>query len=285
MSELTASLLIVGDEILDGYVRDENLGEAAAVLHKHGIVLQDVAVVRDTIEDVVGALEAALSRSRPRVVLTSGGLGPTQDDITLAAVATALGRPLREAHELSGPMESIVHWMESQGFELSEEERAVMMSIAQVPEGTEVVRHRRWLTAIVQRLEGGLDAPGGAAVISLPGPPGHFSTVLREAVGPQFLEGRGGRLQVRELEHDYPETLLAPCFRRARERCPGVTIGSYPGERMVVRVQGPPSDVEEAVRILRQGLADLDARDGAAAIRRAWRDDQAAAWSRQEGDS
>src|SRR2546423_11162698 len=86
---VTAGLLVIGDEILSGRTKDKNIGYIAEYLTAIGIELKEVRVVADEEDAIVEALNAL--RSRYSYVFTTGGIGPTHDDITADAVAKALG--------------------------------------------------------------------------------------------------------------------------------------------------------------------------------------------------
>lgn len=88
----TAALLIIGNEILSGRTKDANLAYLGEKLAGLGIRLQEVRVVADIEQDIIDALNAL--RTRYGVVFTTGGIGPTHDDITSACVAKAFGRKL-----------------------------------------------------------------------------------------------------------------------------------------------------------------------------------------------
>src|SRR5258707_11827565 len=90
MSEIvTAGILVIGDEILSGRTKDKNIGYIAEYLTVIGIDLKEVRVVSDDESDVVAALNAL--RARYTYVFTTGGIGPTHDDITADCVAKAFG--------------------------------------------------------------------------------------------------------------------------------------------------------------------------------------------------
>ncbi|ACB94772.1 competence/damage-inducible protein A [Beijerinckia indica] len=91
---VTAALLVIGDEILSGRTKDQNIGFTAEFLTKIGIDLAEVRVVPDIQKEIVAALNAL--RVRYDYVFTTGGIGPTHDDITADAVAAALGLELIE---------------------------------------------------------------------------------------------------------------------------------------------------------------------------------------------
>jgi molybdenum cofactor synthesis domain-containing protein len=89
MPNPTAAMLVIGDEILSGRTRDTNTAHLAARLTETGIDLREVRVVADVQAEIVAALNAL--RARYDHVFTSGGIGPTHDDITADAVAAAFG--------------------------------------------------------------------------------------------------------------------------------------------------------------------------------------------------
>jgi molybdenum cofactor synthesis domain-containing protein len=86
---VTAAILVIGDEILSGRTKDKNIGYIAEYLTNIGIDLSEVRVVPDVMEEIVAALNAL--RARYTYVFTTGGIGPTHDDITADSVAAAFG--------------------------------------------------------------------------------------------------------------------------------------------------------------------------------------------------
>lgn len=94
----TAAALIVGNEVLTGKVEEANVAVLARMLFEIGITLRRVVVVPDEIETIAAELNAL--RSAHDLVFTSGGVGPTHDDITIDAVAHALGRKVERSAEV-----------------------------------------------------------------------------------------------------------------------------------------------------------------------------------------
>src|SRR6201985_3433905 len=86
---ITAAILVIGDEILSGRTKDKNIGYIAEYLTNIGIDLSEVRVVPDVEEEIIAALNAL--RARYTYVFTTGGIGPTHDDITADCVAKAFG--------------------------------------------------------------------------------------------------------------------------------------------------------------------------------------------------
>src|SRR5437762_8526820 len=89
---VTAALLVIGDEILSGRTKDKNIGYIAEYLTALGIDLKEVRVVGDEEAEIVAAVNAL--RARYTYVFTTGGIGPTHDDITAECVAKAFGVPI-----------------------------------------------------------------------------------------------------------------------------------------------------------------------------------------------
>jgi molybdenum cofactor synthesis domain-containing protein len=91
---VTAAILVIGDEILSGRTKDRNIGYIAEYLTNMGVELREARVVPDIEDEIVAALNAL--RARYTYVFTTGGIGPTHDDITADAVAKAFGVPIGE---------------------------------------------------------------------------------------------------------------------------------------------------------------------------------------------
>ncbi|MBB3948711.1 molybdenum cofactor synthesis domain-containing protein [Rhizobium skierniewicense] len=104
-SLVSAAMLAIGDELLSGRTKDKNIGHLADVLTMSGIDLKEVRIVADEESDIIEALNAL--RARYDYVFTSGGIGPTHDDITADAISAAFGLPCEhdaEAMRLLGEM-------------------------------------------------------------------------------------------------------------------------------------------------------------------------------------
>ena len=117
---LEASLVVIGDEILGGYVTDTNSPWVADRLREHGVPLTRVQVVPDDAAAIDEALQLELARGRPRLVMTCGGIGSTPDDITYEAVAASLGRPLVEHPDIVARLEDVLEWSRKQDLEVTD---------------------------------------------------------------------------------------------------------------------------------------------------------------------
>lgn len=200
----SASLIVVGNEVLSAKVRDENGPFAAERLRGQGIRLAAILTLPDEVE----VLAEAVARERARVdwLFTAGGVGPTHDDVTLAAVARALGRPvLRHAPLADHIRRSHRRWWGTEAPEAA-------LRMADVPEGT--------------RLEGDEGHPILAVenVVMLPGVPSffraQFTRFTRDLSAAPF--------HLAEVFLSLGEDRLAPLLDALAAGHAPVEVGSYP---------------------------------------------------------
>ncbi len=125
---VTAALLIIGEEILSGRTRDENISHIARYLNDIGIALREVRVVADLDAEIIAAVNAL--RARYDYVFTTGGIGPTHDDVTTEAIAAAFG-----VRAPIDPRAVEVMRQHYRGRELNE----ARLRMARIPEGAELI--------------------------------------------------------------------------------------------------------------------------------------------------
>jgi molybdenum cofactor synthesis domain-containing protein len=233
----TASLVVVGSEVLSAKVPDENGPWLARRLRELGVELRSVTTVADRVDDIVEAVDR--ERRRAGWLFTSGGVGPTHDDVTVAAVGRALGRPLAHHPGLAAVIEAI-HRRHHAG----EPASAVALRMAVVPEGTELVGDRAYPTLVCGN------------VFMLPGVPRFFRWQFDQVAA--LLGGAPFRLVVLYLTA--PEERIASPLDAVARAHPGVEIGSYPqfdGGDHLVRVTVESRDlaaVERALAALQAAL-------------------------------
>lgn len=269
---LRASVVVIGDEILGGFVQDTNSGWIAQRLTALGIPLDRVVTVPDTFEAVDEALAGELARERPRVVVTSGGIGSTPDDITLEAVARHLGDELVVEPAIDARITQALEWTARQGVTMTEGHERSMRRMARVPSRAHLLPGAGGVApGVAVDVDGGAATDGGATIVVLPGVPGELRRIMGEGVEPALLAGRGRPLTVVEIAHGYPESALNPVLDRIVEEYPDVHLGSYPAAVCVIRLKGAADRVEEAAELVRAFLADLDRDAGAVRVRERWR--------------
>jgi molybdenum cofactor synthesis domain-containing protein len=268
---LEASIVVIGDEILGGYVIDENSPWLAARLRHHGVPLTRVHVVPDEPDAIDEALQAELGRSRPRLVFTSGGIGSTPDDLTYEAVAASLDRELEVEPTISSRIEGALRWTRDQGVEVDDAFAWHLHRMSRIPAGGRLLRREHgWAPGVAVDVDGGCDG-GGATVVILPGVPSEFAAIVEEVVEPDLLAGAvADPPVVIEIEHPFPESALNLTFASVLERWPAVKLGSYPGRRMLVRLAGREEEVTAAASTVRTAIAELEASPAGARLAAAW---------------
>ncbi len=132
MKNKTASLLIIGNEILSGKTQDKNLNYIAKKLADMGITFAETRVVRDITDEIVSGLNEL--RRKYDYVFTTGGIGPTHDDITIDAVAKAFGVKVIVDKEARATLEE---YYKTRGSELN----SARLKMAEFPEGAELIKN------------------------------------------------------------------------------------------------------------------------------------------------
>jgi len=240
---MESSILVVGSEILDGTVREENASWLAGRLSALGFRVRKIGVVGDGIEEIEEGLEWVLRGSR--LVFVCGGLGGTPDDRTREAVARKLGLRLLQHPEARRELEGKLEKLRGRGVELGGEEWLFRMSL--VPEGGEILRNRLGLAP-------GIKLSWGESVLFLlPGVPVELKMIFAEEVEPQL--GRGERREVAELTLGAEETRFSGLVEELEREHPGIAVGMYPlfGKLQVrIRIVGEGEEVRRASERLRR---------------------------------
>jgi molybdenum cofactor synthesis domain-containing protein len=222
---VTAALLVIGDEILSGRTKDKNIGYIAEYLTNIGIDLKEVRVVADEEPEVVTALNAL--RPRYTYVFTTGGIGPTHDDITADCVAKAFGVPI-------GYDPRAVEIMTARVAQTGGVMNEARMRMTRVPAGAELVLNK--ISA----------APGFwiGNVIVMAGVPNVMQSML-EFVTPKLKTG--ARMLSESVRADAREGDIGTELGALAKQHPDVVIGSYPfvdekiggNTHVVVRARDP----------------------------------------------
>jgi len=202
----TAALVVIGDEILSGRTQDKNVSQVAVWLNQHGIRLAEVRIVPDDIERIAAAVNEL--RVVHDYLFTTGGIGPTHDDITVDAMAHAFGVPVVIHPDARGILEN--YYRDRPGG-LTE----ARLRMARVPEGAELLPNPS------------SGAPGVKMdnVYIMAGVPGITASMLEGLTGK--LEGGKPIVSV-TVGARAPESDVADMLRETEEANPGVAIGSYP---------------------------------------------------------
>jgi molybdenum cofactor synthesis domain-containing protein len=239
-ASVTAAILVIGDEILSGRTKDKNIGYIAEYLTNIGIDLKEVRVVPDEEPEIVAALNAL--RDRYTYVFTTGGIGPTHDDITADCVAKAFGVTIDHDPRAVAMLQS-----RYQPDELNE----ARMRMARIPAGADLIENP------ISK------APGFKLgnVIVMAGVPSIMQAMLDNAA--KTLVG-GQKMIAESIDaHGLPEGIYAKALGEIAAAHPGVSIGSYPsfingGFRNQIVVRGKDAAaVAAAVMAIQSAVAGL----------------------------
>jgi len=221
---VTAAVLVIGDEILSGRTKDKNIGFIADLLTAIGIQLREVRIVPDEEDKIVAGLDAL--RSGYDYVFTTGGIGPTHDDITADAVAKAFGVGIDvdpRAVAIMAP-----HYA-ARGLEFT----VARQRMARIPAGAELVENP------VSK------APGFMIgnVVVMAGVP-NIMQAMMQSVAPRLTTGK--KMQSVAITVRRPESEIANLFGDVQKEFPDVPMGSYPfsdeqgyGSNLVLRSMDP----------------------------------------------
>lgn len=241
---VTAAMLAIGDELLSGRTKDKNIGHLADIMTAIGIDLTEVRIVPDEEQRIVKALNAL--RADYDYVFTSGGIGPTHDDITADAVSAAFGVPClydAKAMQLLGDSYA------KRGLEFTPSRQRM----ARMPEGANHINNP--ISA----------APGFQIgnVYVMAGVPSVFEAMLDNVV-PTLRTGR--KLLSTTIPCPFGEGVIGLPLTQIQKEHPDTIIGSYPrfesgkfSTELVVRGREPSAIKEAAVQIEAM-IADLQAR-------------------------
>jgi molybdenum cofactor synthesis domain-containing protein len=233
---ITAGILVIGDEILSGRTKDKNIGYIAEYLTNIGIDLREVRVVPDVEQEIVAALNAM--RQRYTYLFTTGGIGPTHDDITADGVAKAFGVAID--HDPRA-----VALLKERFAQTGSEMNEARMRMTRIPDGAELVLNK--VSA----------APGFwiGNVIVMAGVPSIMQAMLDD-VAPKLATGT--KMLSETVRGDVREGDIGTELGAVAKAHPDVMIGSYP----FVDDRGPNTNIvvraRDAAR-LAAAKADVEA--------------------------
>ena len=204
---ITAAILVIGDEILSGRTKDKNVGFIADYLTQLGVDLKEVRIVADDMEAIVEAVNAL--RARWRYVFTTGGIGPTHDDITADAVAAAFGVSIDHDPRAMAILEA--HYAKMPGTEFNEARKRM----ARIPDGADLIENRV------------SSAPGFRLgnVHVMAGVPSVMQAMM-DAIVPSLETN--ARMLSETVDTGLGEGVIAGPLAQLQREYPTVVMGSYP---------------------------------------------------------
>ena len=260
----TAEILTIGNELLLGIVQDTNTHWLCKRITGLGGRVRRAALLPDDLEAIGAELLQALNRE-PDLIVTTGGLGPTQDDQTLEAIARALGLPLEEHPEALKIVARRYRELYEQGRvdtpELTESRR----KMARLPQGATPLDNH------VGTAPGALIQHNKSTIVALPGVPSEMQDIWENALQPYLTRifGKGFYLERTLVVEINDESRLAPILREYQSAWPQVYIKSRPkgfaeGLKILITLamSGERPLVEQTIERLTQELTERLKREG-----------------------
>ena len=252
----TSTIVAIGDELVGGFTLDSNSHWLAERLRLLGFPTKRVTQIRDRPEEIVEQIHRELSDAEVSEIFCSGGLGPTPDDRTFAALADALGRDLVIWEEARARIERRVRRMHEAGLLESPDVTEGNLRMARIPAApAHVFKNRRGMAP------GVLYEERGKRIFVLPGVPLEMKGIFTEEIEPQFL-ATGAAATVQELRFNFAvEARFYPLMKELEVSYPDVSVGSYPNfetKELVIRCLGAdPKRVNAVIELVRRRSSEL----------------------------
>jgi molybdenum cofactor synthesis domain-containing protein len=229
---MKAGILTIGNEVLDGLVLDTNANWMEIRLTDLSAEMYRLVAVRDIKEEIGAALEFLIENCQ--LIITSGGLGPTHDDITLEAIAAHLGLPLAEDKDALAIVEKQYKMLSDKGIVADADISEPRRKMATIPKGSIP------LDNTVGGAPGVMLEVNDKTIFCLPGVPAELKYIFENSVR-AWVEERISEMYVEKIvEFGFKdESVFAPFIDRAMKKTPGVYIKSMPrryGTTDVLRV-------------------------------------------------
>lgn len=220
-TQVTVELFIIGNELLIGEIQDTNTHWLCHELHNLGGRVTRVTLLRDELDVIAAELRSALQRG-PRVIITSGGLGPTVDDLTLAAVAEGTGCQLQLDETALEMIRQRYDDLTASGVLTEGGLNPARTKMAWLPAGS-VPLHNPVGTAPAVMLDA-----GGTTIISLPGVPSELKGIFGSSLQPFLRETfRRGAAVLRAISvHCNDESIMEPVLSRVVREHPEIYLKS-----------------------------------------------------------
>jgi len=201
---VTAGLIVIGDEILSGQTKEQNVGFIANHLTNIGILLEEIRIVPDIEDRIIKALNEM--RAEMTYVFTTGGIGPTHDDITSDAIAKAFGVPIEMDNRAIAMMRK--RYKDADLI-------PARLRTARIPKGADLIENSiSFMPGFI--LDNVIVMAGFPIVMQ----------VMLDAVTPRLKKGKEMHCCIIPL--DLPESEIAPLLTALQEDHPSVRVGSYP---------------------------------------------------------
>jgi len=263
MGPLNIGYLVIGNEILQGYITDTNSTFLSRHITALGHKVDRILTVGDEVDEIVTHLRALL-REDLDVVFVCGGLGSTPDDVTMDAVGKALKLPLSVHPKVKGWIAQRIKELHASGRLPSEKMEVPHLRMALVPKGAKVLHNKAGSAPGVIVTVPSLKKGGKAkTIIILPGVPKELKYLYLEEIENKVLKPSTKRPYVEEITVNIAESTMDGVLKQFNKEFPMVYLGSYPQDdrSVILRVSGDKDHVLASVKKLRQALGKISQRD------------------------
>lgn len=252
---MNVELLIIGNEILIGKTQDTNSTWMAKRITKFGHMLKRITTIGDELNEISEAFQGILSRE-PDMVITSGGLGPTFDDMTLEGVALALNREIELNQHAYDSVKKAYENAYKQGFLQLEGMTKEREKMAYLPKGSIPLPNIRGTAPGVKIKEGKTD------VYCLPGVPAEMKKIFSTVILPILKEKKGKFIEKGFILSGIGESQMAPYITELEEKNPQIWIKSHPrvGLSVEVEISITAFNVENGEEKIENALQELKKR-------------------------
>lgn len=240
-----SSIIAVGDELLAGFTLDTNSHWMAGRLFRNGYPARWIEVIGDSEPEIVGAVRSHIGQPAISRIFVCGGLGPTPDDRTSAALARALDRPLLYDRAVGALMQQWLFRSGAAARRGTAELNAGNRKMAFVPQGATLLGNGAGMAPGLA-----FEIGAGRYLFALPGIPSELKAVFERAIEPRYLQGETGRAVVELRYRMAPESAFHDAMLALAEEYPDVALGSYPQtevRELVLRASGTDAERVQAV--------------------------------------
>lgn len=244
-------LFSIGTELIMGQIQDTNSNWIAQQILQIGGCLRRITIIPDDYEQIIQALDESVKRDTD-FIITTGGMGPTPDDMTVKAVAELVGSPLT-LHE-----PTVEHFMEKRNIKERKNVSESMIKMATVPENAEVYQNPMgWAPCIVVSKE-------KSKIFILPGPPKEMQPLFTSTVKPCIAEDCNTNTVVQRIIVDMHESEVSPFLEKVMQEYPQTYLKAYVALRDSTKTYLPidivttGENVEQAKVVLKEALDYLE---------------------------
>lgn len=216
--EMVGAIVIVGDEIVRGEIQDTNYKIAAKELDHRGIDVKCGLIIPDKKNEIIEAIERSVDLGA-NLIVVSGGLGSTHDDVTKEAVSKWSDQPLTLDEDAFKQVQGIKGAISRESEDEQKKVRRMLKEMSKIPKGSKTVENPSGINP-------GFILDQKASIVVLPGVPTEFKSSLKVALGKLGLS----QIEIRResIKLDKPENFYADSLMKTARKFTDVGIGSYP---------------------------------------------------------